>query len=387
MMTAFPPPAEQQVTLGNWRTTPYSQWSFHHVREVLPTADIANDPSAITPLTVDPRPFPGVEHDGVTVDLDGYHAATATDALVVLHGDRIVHESYRGGMGPNDPHIIFSISKSMLGLLAGVLIEQGVLDPSANCEAYVPELKGTGFQGASVQQLLDMRSGVAFVEDYLATEGPIIDYRKATAWNPLEPGEQAIGLRAFFQTLVARSGPDGGVFDYKSPCTDLLGWIFERAAGVRYSDLFAQHIWSRAGLECPAYITVDPFGAPRTAGGMCMTARDMARIGRMVAQDGDGIVPKAWIDDIETAGDTDAWARGSFAADFQHETMHYRSKWYVLPTRGSVLMGLGIHGQNLIVDRASGLVVSRQSSAAAPLDLTGDLLTLDLFERYRSALV
>ena len=289
-------------------------------------------------------------------------------------------------MGPQDPHIVFSVSKSMLGLLVGILAEQGLIDVDAPCETYIAELAGTAFAGTTVRDLLDMRSGVAFIEDYLATEGPIIEYRKATGWNPLAPGETQLGLREFLTTLTARSGPDGGPFDYKSPCSDLLGWIVERAAGTRFSDLFARHVWSRIGAESPCYVNVDPFGAPRTAGGMCCTARDLARIGDMVARDGAGIVPAGWIEDIANAGDPDAWDAGSFAQDFPGEAMHYRSKWYVLRDRGPILMCLGIHGQNLLVDGGSELVLARVSSAAAPLDLTGDLLTIRLFEAIRAGL-
>lgn len=387
MMTAFPPPPDQQVTLANWRTGPFNRWAFHHVREIVPTAEIAHDPAAVRPLQQGaPLDFPALDQQGGTLDLDGFHDATETDGLVVLHRGRLLHESYRNGMGPHDPHIVFSVSKSMLGLLGGVLADQGLVDPQAVCQHYVPELAGTAFAGATVRELLDMRSGVAFIEDYLATEGPIIDYRKATGWNPLEPGETQIGLRAFLTTLTERSGPDGGVFDYKSPCSDLLGWIFERATGTRYSDLFARHIWSRIGAEWPCHISVDPFGAPRAAGGMCFTTRDLARVGDLMARDGAGIVPAAWVEDIATAGDPAAWDAGSFAPDFPGETMHYRSKWYVLRDRGPILMCLGIHGQNLLADRASGLVLARVSSGAAPLDLTGDLLTIRLFEAIRDGL-
>jgi hypothetical protein len=98
---------------------------------------------------------------------------------------------------------------------------------------------GQRVSGAAVRQLLDMRVGLAFDEDYLATSGPIVQYRKAINWNPLEPGETATDLRAFLPTLTATSGPHGGAFNYVSPCTDLLGWIIERASGRRYADLFS----------------------------------------------------------------------------------------------------------------------------------------------------
>lgn len=387
MMTGFPPPPDQQVTLANWRTTPFNRWSFHHVREILPTADIPHDPQAIRPLPPGaPLAFPALDHQGTALDQDGFHAITETDGLVVLHRGQLIHESYRNGMGPYDPHICMSVSKSLLALLAGVLADRGALDPGADCTAYIPELGRTAFAGATLRQLLDMRTGITFPENYQATGGVYIAYRRATGWNPVEPDQDPSDLRAFLLTLTERDGPHGGAFDYKSPCSDLLGWVIERATGQRFADLFADLIWKPLGAECPACITVDRLGAPRVAGGICMTTRDLARVGDMVARDGGGVVPASWIRDIETAGDPAAWDAGTFAADFPGEAMHYRSKWYVLRDRGPILMCLGIHGQNLLADRSSGLVLARTSSGASPLDLAGDLMTIRLFAAIRDGL-
>ena len=114
MMTNFPPRPEEQVTLANWRTSPFNRWAFHHVREIVPSADIPHSPEAIRPLDAGSAlAFPEIEHQGRGLDLDGFHAATETDALVILKDGRLIHESYRNGMGPLDPHICMSVSKSM----------------------------------------------------------------------------------------------------------------------------------------------------------------------------------------------------------------------------------------------------------------------------------
>jgi CubicO group peptidase (beta-lactamase class C family) len=208
-----------------------------------------------------------------------------------------------------------SVSKSMLGLLVGILADKGVVDLEAPVQDYVSELKGGAFYGASVRQLLDMRSGLDFNEDYLAASGQIIAYRKATNWNPLEPGETASDLRSFLPSLTATSGPHGGAFNYVSPCTDLLGWIIERAANRRYVDLFSEYLWRPMAAAHNCYITVDQLGAPRCAGGMCMTAMDLARVGQLLvnggSRDSKQIVPEAWINDIARTGDTEAWKVGA----------------------------------------------------------------------------
>jgi CubicO group peptidase (beta-lactamase class C family) len=385
MMKTFPPEADAQVTLANWRTAPFNKWAFHHVREIVPSAEIPNDPEAVTavPMSLEDLSSLGAADDaGRSLDLDGFLEATDTDALVILKGGRIIHESYANGMDRGTPHILMSVSKSMLGLLAGILVDRGILDLERQVTDIVPEVKPTAYAGATVRDLLDMRAGITFDEDYLATSGTIIEYRKATNWNPLGPGETEIDLRAFYANLTEGDGPHGGRFHYVSPNTDLLGWIIERSAGARYVDLMSELLWRPMGAGRSAYITVDRLGAPRVAGGMCATARDLALVGRMVASDGaiEGrqIVPAAWIADITSAGDPDAWNAGDFAALFPGVPMHYRSKWYIErpgPSGGAMLFGVGVHGQNLFVDAARDLVIAKFSSQALPLDETRIALT------------
>ena len=371
LMHGFPPTPESQVTLANWRTAPFNQWAFHHVREIVPSADIPNDPASVWQLPRAPADLPVRE----------FIAQTDTDAMVVLHRGRIVFEHYANGMAEDSPHILMSVSKAMLGLLAGVLAERGILDLERPVTDLVPELKPTAYQGATARQLLDMRAGIAFDEDYLATGGPIVEYRKATGWNPLEPGEKASDLRSFYRYLAASSGAHGGRFDYISPNTDLLGWVIERSAGKRYADLMSELLWKPLGAERSGYITVDRLGAPRCAGGMCVTVRDLARVGQLVLQggvrDGKAVLPRAWLDDIMQNGDAAAWNAGRFAKEiFPGMPMRYRAKWYVVDGDAPLIFGWGIHGQHLFVDRRHDMVLAKFSSQAMPVDVERMQITL-----------
>ncbi len=361
MMNGFPPPPEAQVTLANWRTAPFSRWAFSHVRELIPSAEIANDPRSVHPLPEAPAALPGFDR-----------MAESCDALLALHRGRIVAERYAEGMTAGTPHILMSVSKSMLGLLAGILVESGRLDTDAPVAGYVPEVGGGAYRGATVRQLLDMRAGILFDEDYMAAAGPIVEYRRATGWNPPEPDEPPSDLRTFLARLTGADRPHGQRFHYVSPNTDLLAWVIERAAGERYADLMGRLLWAPAGAARPAYITVDRLGAPRAAGGMCVTARDLARIGQLIVENGrrDGrqVLPERWIDDIEGNGDPDAWAAGDFAPFFPGRPMHYRSQCYVLRGETPLIFGIGIHGQNLYVDRRADVVVVRLSSRALPIE-------------------
>ena len=168
IMQGFPPAAQNRATLANWRKAPYCHWAFHHVREIVPTAEISNNPKDVWELKA------GVM-DIACLGLEKIMADTDSDAVVILHDNKLVHETYRNGMTANDPHILMSVSKSMLGLVAGTLVERGELAIDNLITKFVPELSETAYSGATVRDLLDMRAGILFDEDYLATEGPIVD--------------------------------------------------------------------------------------------------------------------------------------------------------------------------------------------------------------------
>ena len=353
------------ATLANWRTPPHHRWAFHHVRELIPTAEILNDSARVTPLPAAPE----------NLFDERFLAATDTDGIVALHRGKLVFERYFNGMTAETPHILMSVSKSMLGLVAGAL----KLDVERSVISLVPELEGTAYRGATIRHLLDMRAGVAFNEDYLATSGPIIEYRKASGWNPpdIPPGD----LHSFYSVLKEKDGNHWGRFHYISPNSDLLGWVIERAAGRRFADLASELLWKPIGAERSAYITLDRLGAPRCAGGMCVTVRDLARVGLWMCRTGG-----AWIDDLERGGDPKAWDAGSFVPYYPGMPMHYRSQWYTLSGKEPLLFGMGIHGQNLFVDRANELVIAKVSSQDQPMDAERIGITMRTVAEVRKAL-
>ena len=375
-MQGFPAPVEQQVHLGNWRTAPFNRWAFQHVREIVPSADIAHDPQRSTPLPAAAVDLSSVQialKSGKSVSLDDFVAQAHVDGMLVLHRGSVVHEQYLNGLQPHTPHILMSVSKSVLGLLAGILEQQGVLDTSRLVTDLLPELQSTAYAGATLRHLLDMQVGIEFDEDYLATSGPIIDYRKATNWNPLEAGDTQSDLRSFYQVLTRSDGEHGGRFHYVSPNTDLMAWVIERATARRYADLVSEHLWQPMGATNSAYITVDRFGAPRAAGGLCCTLADLARVARLVIDDGVAnghqVLPPDFVADLETGGDRQAWDQGDFAPEFPGQSMSYRNKWYASHERESNwLMAVGVHGQNIYLNRLDQFAMVKYSSSPAPVD-------------------
>jgi CubicO group peptidase (beta-lactamase class C family) len=333
-----------QVTLANWRSPPFNRWAFHHVRELIPSADIPNDPARVRRLPLEPR----------ELDLEAFLRETDTDAMALVHRGRLVFEHYANGMSDETPHILMSVSKSMLGLLIGEL----GLDDRAAVADLVPELKATAYRDATIRHLLDMRAGIVWDENYLATSGPIVEYRKATGWNP---SDGASDLHSFYATLTD-TAPHGGAVHYTSPNSDLLGWVVERVSGRRYADLMSERVWKKIGAERSAYITLDRLGAPRCAGGMCTTLRDLARVGVWLIEH-----RAAFLEGLQQ-GDPKAWSAGDLAPYLPGLPVRYRSQWYVLDGKAPLYFGLGIHGQYLFVDPVNQIVISKFSSHAAPMD-------------------
>ena len=270
LMSEFPPARENLVTLANWRTQPYSGWSFHNVRRVLPTANIAASKHPVpleSSLTEIGRVgFEG--NKGPTILRDALRT-TNTNGFVVLHRGRIAAEWYSSGMDGLTPHIVFSVSKSICGALGGVLADKGILNPNRPVTDYVPEVSSSVYGGCSVRHLLDMSVGISFTEDYVDPDGDVARYRRAVGWDVIKPGQSTMALREFLGIQKPDGKTHGDTFHYVSTNTDLLGWVYERAAGRALSDLLGEYLWTPMGAESDAYITLDAEGAMRAAGGIC----------------------------------------------------------------------------------------------------------------------
>jgi CubicO group peptidase (beta-lactamase class C family) len=364
-----------QVTLANWRTAPFNRWAFHHVRELIPSADIAHASAGVRRLPAHDADLKDLRIDpdaGEAMDLDAFLGATDTDGMAILRRGRLVFERYANGMTDETPHILMSVSKSMLGLLAH---EIG-LDTDARVAELVPELKGSAYEGATIRHLLDMRAGIVWDENYLANSGPIVEYRKATGWNP---GDGTGDLKSFYQQL-RHSFAHGGPVHYVSPNSDLLGWVIERATGRRYAELMSERVWKEAGAERSAYITVDRLGAARAAGGMCATLRDLARVGQWLIES-----RPDFLADLRR-GELAVWASGDLATYYPGLPMRYRSYWYTLEGEAPLFFGMGIHGQNLFIDPDNEIVIAKFSSQAMPLDAARIGLTMRAVSQLRKLL-
>jgi CubicO group peptidase (beta-lactamase class C family) len=370
------------VHLGNWREPEHSGWSFHHVREIVPSAEIAASP-APSVLARKPRDIGLIRFtapDGKSRSVREFFGESSGDGMIVLARGRIVSEWYSGTFNAHVPHLLFSVSKSFTALVCAVLEHQGLLDPEKPVTHYVPEAIGSAYGTARVRHVLDMTVGIDFEEVYLSPGSPFARYREAMGWNPQSDPANPLDLHSFLMTLPLDGKPHGDAFHYVSPNSDLLGLIAQRASGKPFAEMMESLLWKPMGAEHAASITVDRLGAARTAGGISVTLRDLARVGEMMRchgfANGTQVIPGRFVDELYSHGNRAAWLKGDL--QMLAPEGHYRNQWYVSGPEGA-MMAVGIHGQWLYADPRSGITIAKVSSQPLPVDDPMDQVTLAAF--------
>jgi hypothetical protein len=369
-----------QVDLGNWRARPWSAWSFQHVSELVPSALVQPGGTPDGPVECADLLARPVVAGGRRLPLSAFLAASCTDAFVLMKRGRTVIDHAASTCDPDLPHLVFSISKSLTAILAGILQGRRLLDPDCPLVDYVPETAGGAYGDCTVRHLLDMRASVDFDEADADPQGPFARYRRVMLWNPGTGGETML---EFLASLRKGTGPHGGPFRYLSPNTDLLGIVIERIAGRRLPDLLRDWLLQPVGATGPCLVTVDSAGTARAAGGIAMTARDLARVGEMMRTGGMAgsrpLLSEAWVRDTTGGGDAEAWRTGEFAERFPGWS--YRSHWYRMDEPDDAFCAAGIHGQWLYVDPQAEAVIVRLSSQPQPVDEALDRQSLEVFRQ------
>lgn len=366
IMAGAPPPANRRVALANLLAYPNPRWGFHHMRELAPSRAVSSAGEPVRPL-----PAAHALLDAVTLDdgagnrtsLADWQKNTYTDGLIVLHNGRVVLETYHAGMQPSDAHALWSLSKSFVGLLTAMLAHDGRIDRQAPVSRYLPELAGTAWGEATIQQTLDMTTGAAYSEIFTDPASEVFRYLFATGLVP--PPANYAGPRILYDYLptVAARGAHGAGFAYKSVDTEVLGWVIRRVTGKDVAALLSERVWRRLGAEGDAYYLLDPAGTAISSIGFNATLRDLARFGEMIRNGGKAgdtqIVPAEVIAEIRRGGDP---ARFRAAGQAARDGYSYRNQWWIAHDQDGTFEAKGLHGQHIHINPAAGLVVVKLSS-------------------------
>jgi CubicO group peptidase (beta-lactamase class C family) len=382
------------LTLDNWQSASYLHWAFQHIADFLPTAAISRGTGPVADLPPAAQTIADITLYDATNDkhttVGDVMATTATDGWIVVQRGKVIAEQYTGGMVADTPHLLMSVSKSLVATVVGALSGAGVLDVDAELTRYVPAIANSGYAGATVRNLLDMRSGIAFSEEYLNPLAEVRLLEQAIGWAPRTVPDLPSTMYDFLLTLRQESA-HGGPFHYRSCETDVLGWVCEAAGGLRMPELMSQLLWSKLGAQNDAIIGIDSVGTGMFDGGINACLRDLVRFGSLFLHQGtsltgEQVVPTAWIADT-LAGGPDS--RDAFAASQDDNRMPggmYRNQmWFPYPG-DNVLMCLGIHGQMIYIDRAVELVAAKLSSWPLPQDAGKLFPTMAAFGAIAAAL-
>lgn len=293
----------------------------------------------------------------------------------------VVYERYAGCLDEAGKHGAMSVTKSLTGLLGEVLVAEGTLDETVKVGTIVPELAKSAFGDATVRQMLDMTTGLAYNEDYSDPDADV--WRYGAAGNPLPKPADYTGPRSYFEYLqtVTKEGEHGPAFGYKTINTDALGWIITRAAGKSVADLLATRIWSKMGAEQEAYYTVDSIGTPFAGGGLNASLRDLARIGQLMLDggviNGQRLIPEAAIENIRAGGDKAAFEKAGYTL---LKGWSYRGMWWVTHNDHGAYMARGVHGQAIYVDPKARMVIARFASTPQAGNAANDPTSLPAYD-------
>ena len=369
-MNGFPPPSDKLIMQpqSNYFSFPKLRWTVCHIRELLPTKQVSRGLGV--PISfeysldndIDSITFAPLGDSRAMTWLDSL-SSNYTDGILILHKGKIVYEKYLGCLNESGKHAAMSMTKSLTGLLAEILVAEGRLDDAAKVSSIIPELKNSAFGSATVRQVMDMTTALDYSEDYSDPNADIWIYSAAA--NPLPKGKDYKGPDGYFEYLqtVQKNGKHGKAFGYKTINTDALGWIISRSTGRDITQLLSEKIWSQMGSEQDAYMTVDGKGTPFAGGGLSAGLRDLGRIGQLMLNggvlNGERLFSESVVKSIQKGGDKRAFSKAGYKT---LEGGSYRSMWWVLHDENKAFAARGVHGQTIYVDPTAQMVIVRFAS-------------------------
>ena len=279
--------------------------------------------------------------------------------VMIIQNDSLVYEKYWGNFTSDRLAIVFSVSKSITSLMCGIAVDDGYIrsidDPVTE---YIPELKRKDpmWQKLTVRHLLDMQSGLDFDDTY---ELNLKGFKRLNAMAKLNYGHNVF---AQVKGLKFRNEP-GTEHRYESMTSQILGLVIERASGKPFAEYLSEKVWKPLQMESPGLINIDSrkTHVAHTFGGIAITMRDLAKIGRLYLNygmwDGRRIVSEEWIHrstdydtgndgyhfnwyNLSSVGDTDAEYPGYYALGIGQQVL------YVNPHKNLIMVRIGAGNNN-----------------------------------------
>lgn len=332
------------------------EYSFIHMDEYLPIKTVEKSDQ--------PFLFPRIEnislpadfiHDNNTFNTLQYLDSSYTQGFIFIKDDTIQYENYWRGQEENVQHISWSVAKSFISALFGIAIDEGFIESiDQTVDEYLPELKGSGYEGVKIKDVLQMSSGIGFDETYSDPQSDIQKY-----WRGFVFGESQ---DEFAASLVNERTP--GTFNrYVSIDTHVLGMIIVKATGKDLTDYLKEKIWDPIGAEYDAYWIVDANGMEMALGGLNACLRDFAKLGRLYLNkgnwEGKQIVPEAWIEASVSSTEEHLQPNSENSTE---PGIGYGYQWWIPDGDEGEFLAMGVFNQYIYVNSTTNTVIVKNSS-------------------------
>ena len=283
---------------------------------------------------------------------DALDSKSKTQGVLIIQNDSIVYEKYWGDISSDRLATVFSVSKSITSLMCGIAVDDGYIHSIDDAVTdYLPELKKKDpmWQRLTIRHLLDMQSGLDFDDAYYLN----LKYlKRLIAITRLNYGHHVMRQ---IRGLKFRCEP-GTQYRYESMTSQILGVVIERASKKRFVDYLSEKVWKPLQMESPALINIDSrrHRVPHTFGGITLTMKDLAKIGRLYLNrgvwNGQRIVSEEWI---------------RLSTEYDTSNKGYHFNWYNSSSYGAKkpqspgYYALGICAQVLYVNPFKNLIMVR----------------------------
>lgn len=358
---------EPDVIDENFRSL-YQKYPSKTVQRSDPVYELASAPQPLAETYV---------YQGRTKRIDAWIDATDTTGLIVVKENDIIFEKYYRGNTRSSRSISMSVAKSIVSFLVGVAMADGDISSLKDpVDKYAPALKGSGYEGVALKNVLQMSSGIRFYEDYGDLKSDLV--RMVVSFT-------SGSLNDFVATLPNERQP-GTYNRYVSADTQVLGMVLQGATGKSLTDYTREKLWSHLGAEFDAEWLIDPAGNEMAFGGFNAALRDYARFGRLYLNEGRSFQDKQLV--------PAAWVRASVTPDAPHLMpgrdnpaspfpMGYGYQWWIPENPEGDFLAIGIYGQFIYVHPKYRVVIAK-TSAYVDYNNSGDEMEFESVEAFRA---
>lgn len=353
--------------------------NFQHMNQLIPVREVEK--------SVNPYEFPlkssfnlpdSFAIQNRVFNTQQYLDSSFTTGFMVIQDDSLAFEDYYLGNSPSTRHIAWSMSKSFVSALVGIAIDEGYIKTiQETVDVYLPELKGSGYEGVRIKDILQMSTGVKFNEDYADFYSDINNWGRKFAWGSSQ--------NTFAASLENEHQP-GTYNHYVSINTHVLGMLIVKTTGRNLSDYLQEKIWQKIGMEYNGYWLMDNYGMEMALGGLNASLRDFAKLGQLYLQDGfwngEEIVPKDW---VKASITPDAPHLMPGKRETSSHLFGYGFQWWIPEGDEGEFMALGVYNQYIYINPMTRTVIVKNSANyrynEANNDYRSTTVILELFRK------